>query len=195
MKGPDGLALFRTIQVGLACEECLAKGIGGDCPHNTDEIPPWKSKEKFDFVKTLYGDRKDLLLRESVGSITEDQSSLLPTAWVERFLSTEDDVDPDTTRYIIVACDPNGGGDSQMAIISSVFHRGRFVLVGADSFADTIRLKHCYWHISRRCEKFGKLPGSFLLPSLIWGKKLITCDICYQTMGTSTRCARREFLE
>lgn len=135
MKGPDGLALFRTIQVGLACEECLAKGIGGDCPHNTDEIPPWKSKEKFDFVKTLYGDRKDLLLRESVGSITEDQSSLLPTAWVERFLSTEDDVDPDTTRYIIVACDPNGGGDSQMAIISSVFHRGRFVLVGADSFA------------------------------------------------------------
>lgn len=135
MKGPDGLPLFRTIQVGLACAECLAKGKGGDCPHNVDEIPPWKSKEKFDFVKTLYGDRQDLLLRESVGTITEDQSSLLPTTWVERFMNTSDDVDADTTRYVIVACDPNGGGDSQMALVSVVFDRGRLVLVGVDSFA------------------------------------------------------------
>ena len=135
MKGPDGLALFRTIQVGLACEECLAKGMGGECPHNTDEIPPWKSKEKFDFVKTLYGDRTDLLLRESVGTITEDQSSLFPTAWVDRFIESKENVDPNTMRYVVIACDPNGGGDSQMALVSVVFERGKMILVGVDSFA------------------------------------------------------------
>ena len=135
MKGPDDMPLFRTIQVGLSCEACLKAGKGGECPHNTDEIPPWKSKEKFDFVKTLYGDKKELLLRESVGSITEDQSSLFPTHWVDRFMDSETTLDPALVRYVIVACDPNGGGDSQMAIVSSVFHRGSLVIVGVDSHA------------------------------------------------------------
>ncbi len=30
-----------------------------------DVIPPWKSAAKFDMVAAIYGDRKDLLARES----------------------------------------------------------------------------------------------------------------------------------
>jgi len=130
MKGPDGKELFRNIQVGLACSACVKAGTAGECEHNQDEIPPWKSREKFDMVKALYGDRKDLLMRESMGLITEDQTSLFRLAWVEAFEANV--ICAPTPTFILVACDPNGGGDSNMAIVSATFVRGCMVLVGLD---------------------------------------------------------------
>ena len=135
MKGPDGNCLFRNIQVGLACAECIKAGKADSCTHNEDEIPPWKSREKFDMVKALYGDRKDLLLRESVGAITEDQSSLFPTHWVDRVFDLRSTLQDANVRHLIVACDPNGGGDSHMAIVTGVFCQGQLHIVGIDSHA------------------------------------------------------------
>ena len=131
MKGPDGKELFRSIKVGLACEACIAAGKADSCEHNQDVIPPWKSRDKFDMVKALYGDRKDLLLRESVGLVTEDQSSLYREAWVTCFM--ESVISPPVPQFVIVACDPNGGGDSNMAIVSATFSAGRMVIVGVDN--------------------------------------------------------------
>lgn len=131
MKGPDGKELFRSIKVGLACEACIAAGTADSCEHNQDDIPPWKSRDKFDMVKALYGDRKDLLLRESVGLVTEDQSSLYRETWVKSFMGAITTVDH--PRFILVACDPNGGGDSNMAIVSATFCRGSMVIVGLDN--------------------------------------------------------------
>lgn len=135
MKGPDGKELFRNIQVGLACEACKAAGKADSCEHNQDEIPPWKSREKFDMVKALYGDRKDLLMRESMGIVTEDQSSLYRKDWVEFFHSNILLTIEPSPRFILVACDPNGGGDSNMAIVSATFVRGSMVIVGLDYHA------------------------------------------------------------
>lgn len=131
MKGPDGRELFRSIKVGLACEACIAAGKADSCEHNQDAIPPWKSRDKFDMVKALYGDRKDLLLRESVGLVTEDQSSLYREAWVNTFMDSIMTIDK--PQFILVACDPNGGGDSNMAIVSATFARGSMVIVGLDN--------------------------------------------------------------
>jgi hypothetical protein len=131
MKGPDGRELFRSIEVGLACAACIAAGKADSCEHNQDDIPPWKSRDKFEMVKALYGDRKDLLLRESVGLVTEDESSLYREAWVTHFMGNIAGVP--RPRFILVACDPNGGGDSNMAIVSSTFVQGSMVLVGLDN--------------------------------------------------------------
>ena len=133
MKGPDQKSLFRSIQVGLACAECLAAGKGDSCTHNEDEIPPWKSREKFDLIKSLYGDRKDLLLRESVGAITEDQTSLFPTHWVDDMFDNPISLHTGGVKHVVVACDPNGGGDSHMAIVSCVFMCGQMQIIGLDS--------------------------------------------------------------
>ena len=130
MKGPDGKELFRNIQVGLACAACVKAGTADSCEHNQDEIPPWKSREKFDMVKALYGDRKDLLMRESMGLVTEDQTSLFRKEWVDTFLTSI--IIPPAPTFIIIACDPNGGGDSNMAIVSATFVRGSMVVVGLD---------------------------------------------------------------
>lgn len=133
MKGPDGHELFRNIQVGLACEECKAAGKAESCLHNQDDIPPWKSREKFDMVKALYGDKKDLLMRESMGIVTEDQTSLYRKGWVDEFIGHV--VPNPSPRFILVACDPNGGGDSNMAIVSVTFKSGCMVVVGLDYHA------------------------------------------------------------
>lgn len=132
MKGPDGKELFRNIQVGLACAACVAAGKADSCEHNQDEIPPWKSREKFDMVKALYGDRKDLLMRESMGIVTEDQSSLFRAQWVDDFMESVMSM-PTEPRFVLVACDPNGGGDSHMAIVSVTFVQGSMVVLGLDS--------------------------------------------------------------
>ena len=131
MKGPDGKLLFRNIQVGLACAACVAAGKADSCNHNQDEIPPWKSREKFDMVKALYGDRKDLLMRESMGIVTEDQSSLFRKEWVDSFMAAI--IAAPDPLFVLVACDPNGGGDSHMAIVSATFVQGSMVIVGLET--------------------------------------------------------------
>ncbi len=135
MKGPDGMELFRNIQVGLSCEACKAAGKAESCEHNQDEIPPWKSREKFDMVKALYGDKKDLLMRESMGIITEDQTSLYRKAWVDHFLESPVSLAEPSPRFFLVACDPNGGGDSNMAIVTVTFRHGSMIVVGLDYHA------------------------------------------------------------
>jgi len=135
MKGPDGNELFRNIQVGLACSVCVAAGRGSECEHNQDAIPPWKSREKFDMVKALYGDRKDLLMRESMGIVTEDQTSLFRVQWVDAYIAAVTHIVSPRPSFILVACDPNGGGDSNMALVSCTFIRGSMVVVGLDYHA------------------------------------------------------------
>ena len=133
MLGPDNKPLFRSIQVGLACAACIKAGKADACTHNEGEIPPWKSRQSFDMVRSLYGDRTDLLLRESVGAVTEDNSSLFPLHWVDHCMASS--VGVSNPRHIIVACDPNGGGDSHMAIVSCTFLNGQLVILGLDSHA------------------------------------------------------------
>ena len=65
LKGADGKPLFNTLRVGLSCQKCQDEGKAESCSHMKDVIPPWKSAAKFDMVAAIYGDRKDLLARES----------------------------------------------------------------------------------------------------------------------------------
>lgn len=65
LKGADNKPLFNTLRVGLSCQKCQQEGTAATCTHMKDIIPPWKSAAKFDMVAAIYGDRKDLLARES----------------------------------------------------------------------------------------------------------------------------------
>jgi len=69
LKGADNKPLFNTLRVGLSCQKCQQEGTAATCTHMKDIIPPWKSAAKFDMVAAIYGDRKDLLARESMGQM------------------------------------------------------------------------------------------------------------------------------
>jgi hypothetical protein len=68
-----------------------------------------------------------------MGIVTEDQTSLYRKSWVDEFLGNA--VAKPSPRFILVACDPNGGGDSNMAIVSVTFKAGSMVVVGLDYHA------------------------------------------------------------
>ena len=90
-------------------------------------------------VRALYGSgNKDLMQRESMGAITDDAKSLFKSDDVTRVMSTCVPL-PDIADYVFIAVDPNGGGASQMAIVSIVFHGENVHIVGMDT-APTTRL-------------------------------------------------------
>ena len=53
------------------------------------EIPPWKSIGKFDMVKAIYGDKTDLLQRESMGVITNDLQSVFKQKYVDQMFEKQ----------------------------------------------------------------------------------------------------------
>ena len=132
LKDAQGDPFFRTINVSLVCDACKAAGKGASCTHNQDLIPPWKSTAKLDMVRALYADQKDLMQRESMGTITDDAKSLFKSADVIAVMSTTVEL-PCTPDYVFIGVDPNGGGASMMAIVSVVLHEEGVYVVGIDT--------------------------------------------------------------
>ena len=133
LKGGDGLPLFNTLRIGLSCAKCQAAGKAADCTHMKDIIPPWKSAAKFDMVKAIYGDRKDLLARESMGQITSDQCSVFPEKLINKMMERPEYKMRNPARYIFLGVDPNGGGASEMAIITMTMESNNIIITGMES--------------------------------------------------------------
>jgi hypothetical protein len=130
---PDGSPLFVTLEVSLVCDACKESDHPERCPHMTDEIPPWKSIAKFDMVKQIYGDQIDLLQRESMGVITQDLQSVFKQKYVDRMFAMDQYELQKTPLFVFVACDPNGGGSSQMGLVSIIIEFNKIIVVGLDS--------------------------------------------------------------
>ena len=133
LKGGDGQPLFNQLRIGLSCGKCQAAGKAADCTHMKDIIPPWKSAAKFDMVKAIYGDRKDLLAKESMGQITSDQCSVFPEKLINRMMERPEYRLRNAAKYIFLGVDPNGGGASEMAIVTMTMEMNNIVITGMES--------------------------------------------------------------
>ena len=133
LKGGDGKPLFNQLRIGMSCEKCQKAGKAADCTHMASVVPPWKSAAKFDMVKAIYGDRKDILARESMGQITNDAASIFSQGMVEKMLAKQPWVLKSGAKYVFLGVDPNGGGDSQMAIVTMVMEMNNIIFCGFES--------------------------------------------------------------
>mgnify|MGYP004034513353 FL=1 len=134
LKGADGKPLFNTLRVGLSCQKCQEEGKAESCTHMKDIIPPWKSAAKFDMVAAIYGDRKDLLARESMGQITNDAASVFSQKLVDELMARPEWQLKNPPKYIFLGVDPNGGGSSDLAIISMCFENNNLIFCGAETY-------------------------------------------------------------
>ena len=83
-----------------------------------------------DMVKAIYGDKTELL-SESMGVITEDMISV----WRKICQCTlQGALSLGRLPVRFCACDPNGGGDSEMGLVSLVVEYNSIVIVGIDTF-------------------------------------------------------------
>ena len=134
LKGPTGDSIFNTLRIGLSCERCKAMNKASECTHMKHLIPSWKSASKFDMVKAVYGDRKDLLARESMGQVTNDAASVFSQAQVESFFSRPVYPNMPKPDFIFLGVDPNGGGSSEFALTSIAMHMNNIILCGVESY-------------------------------------------------------------
>ena len=130
-----GEKLFNQIQVSMVCEDCKLGPNPAGCTHMKHLLPKWKSGGKQDMVRQIYGDNAKDMLRESMGVTTNDNCALFQDEWLVKFSKRSPYAFKDTPRVVFVACDPNGGGSSQMAIVSLYQDNNNFAVCGLESHA------------------------------------------------------------
>lgn len=134
LKDGSGASLFNTLRTGLSCQKCIDEGKAAECTHMASVIPPWKSQAKFEMVKAIYGSRKDLLARESMGQITNDAASVFSQGMVEDFFRRSLWTLRNPVKFVFLGVDPNGGGDSQLAIVTMCYEMNNLVFCGIETY-------------------------------------------------------------
>jgi len=130
-----GEKLFNQIQISMVCEDCKLTAHPEKCTHMKHLLPKWKSGGKQDMVRQIYGENTTDMLRESMGVTTNNSSSIFQDDWLDTFTSRDPYVELTPPRVVFVACDPNGGGSSQMAIVSLFQDSNYFAVCGIESHA------------------------------------------------------------
>lgn len=128
-----GEKLFNQIQVSMVCDDCKLTANPEKCTHMKHLLPKWKSGGKQDMVRQIYGDNTKDMLRESMGVTTNDNCALFQDDWIKQFVSRSPYTPPSQPRVVFVACDPNGGGSSEMAIVSLFHDANNFAICGLES--------------------------------------------------------------
>lgn len=135
MVDAGGEKLFNQIQIQMVCEDCKAGPHPEKCTHMKHLLPKWKSGGKQDMVRQIYGDNSADMLRESMGVTTNDSCAIFQDNWLNTFASRSPFVSMGAPSVVFVACDPNGGGSSQMAIVSMFQENNNFAICGMESHA------------------------------------------------------------
>lgn len=122
-KKKDGSNVFRTIPIGLACQECVEIGKALTCPHKGDELPDWKPPDRQDIQKALMSDEQ--FKAETLGLIPGRADVAFERSDIAAMLKRpEQDVYAKGGTYVYIACDPTGGGGSRLALTAFVWAQG-----------------------------------------------------------------------
>lgn len=132
MKKEDGSDFFQLVDCFRICSKCmkLERVKAMACPH-IKTTPHWLSSKKIAELKTLYKANPEDALREFGGmSISNHKPALLKDE-VQRLFKRVPYASPTNPSIIFTACDPNGGGPSQMSLGSGYFNvNGHLVVSG-----------------------------------------------------------------
>ena len=135
MVDAGGEKLFNQIQISMVCEDCKLTAHPEKCTHMKHLLPKWKSGGKQDMVRQIYGDNTEDMLRESMGVTTNDSCAIFTDAWLKVFTDRSPYSPRNRPAFVFCACDPNGGGSSQMAIVSLYQDANNFAICGMESHA------------------------------------------------------------
>ena len=135
MVDQGGEKLFNQIQISMVCEDCKLTAHPEKCTHMKHLLPKWKSGGKQDMVRQIYGDNTEDMLRESMGVTTNDSAAIFQDDWLKVFADRSPYTPRNIPSFVFCACDPNGGGNSQMAIVSLYQDQNNFAVCGAESHA------------------------------------------------------------
>ena len=89
----------------------------------------WLSSKKIKELKQLYKASPEDAIREFGGMVVSDYKPALRKEEVQKCFDSPKVATQHRPSYVFTACDPNGGGPSQMSIVSAYFDNlSRFVV-------------------------------------------------------------------
>jgi len=129
----SGQKVFEVLEARAACAQCIETlEDPSKCPHMMLERPAWKSKQKQNVVKALYSGNKGMLLRESLGVVTDTAEGIFMKKTVRAMFDKPRVDTPLDVKHVYVAIDPTGGGPSKFAIVSGTRQSGAITVIGID---------------------------------------------------------------
>lgn len=136
MKDPDDPeeSLFRTIPIGLSCDECIAAGKASSCKHKEDLAPPWKGADRQRKIEKIMEGNPELHSRENLGNRHNDTMYMFRGRCLNDFARRPPMYMGGGCDVVYCAIDPSGGGtQSDYAIVTVAVRGGQFAIVGMDS--------------------------------------------------------------
>lgn len=124
LKYKDGSTVFNVVAMRMVCDRCISLGDEENCEHNLHLLPPWKSVEKHEMARLIYGDDIQALKRESLGLVDGNAGGLFNAMAIKDLLDAERyDLSKmaNKPRFVFVSCDPNGGGPNHMAMVAMIY--------------------------------------------------------------------------
>ena len=122
-----------------ACNYCISKDRAKECTHMNTEIGEWLPPERREFVSAIYnalGD-SDTMDQENLGISHNITECAFDHKMITRLFSKENppigfpERLPTNTVYCFL--DPTGGGKSDLAMSTGLWHEGVFIILGMES--------------------------------------------------------------
>jgi hypothetical protein len=130
LKKTNGDEFFNVINCFQICKKCLKleRTEQIKCTH-VKSTTHWLSSKKIKELKQLYKASPEDAIREFGGIVVSDYKPALRKEEVQRCFEQPRVPLRNRPAYVFTACDPNGGGPSQMSIVSAYFDTlGRLVV-------------------------------------------------------------------
>jgi len=152
----DGSLFFYVINCFRICKRCLklerVKAI--QCTH-IKSVPHWLSARKIRDLKALYKSNPEDAIREFGGVSVSDYKPALCRDEVEDCFKQDTIITRSHPSHIFTACDPNGGGPSQMSLASGYFDIDGSLVVSRRFFSFYWGARYCLCAASKKSRTVG----------------------------------------
>ena len=106
-----GAPLFTVLAVELACAACKAGGKPEECVHMLHLVPRWQSADRHVKLRTVMGDRPDLIQSELSGLAFDSLQQIFKSSLLNVMFNSPA-ATPPLNETIHVVIDPAAGGPS-----------------------------------------------------------------------------------
>lgn len=134
LKDAHGEPLFHVIILGMACQDCINRGIAEKCIHKLDELAAWKSIERYMMVSQVLSRKKDIMMREQQGLMVGKRQPYFDPLYIRLLFERPLYNFANAPHILHMGMDPSGGGaqsnytittlafENSMSVVSPIIH-------------------------------------------------------------------------
>jgi len=157
LKKTNGESFFNVINCFQICKKCLKleRTEQIKCTH-VKSTAHWLSSKKIKELKQLYKASPEDAIREFGGIVVSDYKPALRKEEVQRCFDAKRIHTRHRPHYVFTACDPNGGGPSQMSIVSAYFTSlGQLVVSSFFFLCHCVMQARCLYKVTHHINNVG----------------------------------------